>query len=427
MRVSDYRFSVTREPLKRPFSFKGGSFTEKWITVTSVTGENGARATGIGGLAVLWSDSRVFAEHSEVGGNLLMSAIAEYGVRCVQQSEMQLGASTPIDVQEAILPAVAEYARSITGRRDVRKTLILNSLVSLDIALWKLYAAALGITDFDRMIPAAFAGVFAERHHALAHVPLVTYGMESGDVVDMARRGTRVFKIKLGQSGSQSEMLEKDKQRLSQIHSALGSEIGGSGAAPLYYLDANGRYESMEHLLRLLDHIDRLGALGQVLLLEEPLVPGCEVDVSMLPVTVAGDESVEGPEDVERLADLGYSAFAIKPAGKSLSASLRAAGLANGRGLPCFVADSACVPLLVDWNKNVAARLAALPGLDMGLLESNGADHYRNWQAMLDAHPCSGARWIEPTNGFYALDGDFYDRSACALDGCGRYEALLPE
>jgi len=411
----------------RPFSFKGASFTEKWITVTSLTGENGVRATGIGGLAVLWSDSRVFAEHSEVGGNLLMSAIAEYGVRRVQQSGVQLGASTPIDVQEAILPAVAEYARRITDRRDVRKTLILNSLVSLDIALWKLYAAAHEITGFDRMIPAAFAGVLPERHHVLAHVPLVTYGMETSDVADMARRGTRVFKIKLGQPGSQSEMLEKDKQRLAEIHSALAAEIGGSAATPLYYLDANGRYECAEDLIRLLDHLDRLGALEQVLLLEEPLSPGSEVDVSRLPVTVAADESVEGPEDVERLADLGYGAFAIKPAGKTLSASLRAARVANERGLPCFVADSACVPLLVEWNKNVAARLSALPGLDIGLLESNGADHYRNWRAMLDAHPCSGARWIEPTNGLYALDRDFYDRSACALDGCGRYEALLPE
>jgi L-alanine-DL-glutamate epimerase-like enolase superfamily enzyme len=299
------------------------------------------------------------------------------------------------------------------------------------------------------MIPEAHAGALSERHRALAHVPLVTYGIGADEVARMARRGTRIFKIKLGQPGTQEEMLRKDMERLTAIHEAVGAgarraagspgagtgaahspgapDVPGSGGPPLYYLDANGRYENKDTLKRLLDHLDRIGALCRVVLLEEPFPAANNIDVSDLPVTVAGDESVEGPEDIRRLAGLGYRAFAVKPAGKTLSASLEAARAARKRGLPCFVADSACVPLLVEWNKNVAARLGPLPGLDYGILESNGADHYRNWDAMLEAHPCAGASWVEPADGFYTLDSSFYDTSACVLENCGRYEALLPE
>ena len=106
---------------------------------------------------------------------------------------------------------------------------------------------------------------------------------------------------------------------------------------------------------------------------------------------------------------LGYSAFALKPAGKTLSMTLRMAAEAHRRGAPCFVADSACPPILVDWNKNVAARLAPLPGLATGLLESNGPQHYRNWQRMLREHPCHGAPWLSAANGVFDLGRDFYD------------------
>jgi L-alanine-DL-glutamate epimerase-like enolase superfamily enzyme len=428
MRIVDYRFTVSREPLLRPFAFKGGSFTEKWITVTSLRGDDGSSVTAIGALDPLWSDARVFGDHSEVGGNIVMAAVAEQAARAAVGRTVGRADRTPLDVQDAIFDEVTEYAVAITGRYDVRRTFVLNALTSLDLALWKLHAHALGSTTFDQMLPGEYAHALPARHDEVAHVPLVTYGIGVDELSAMAARGTFVFKIKLGQEGSQAEMLDKDAQRVSDIHRALGSPSGG-GAGPgsvAYYLDANGRYESRERVQRLLEQIDREGALDQVVLLEEPFPREVQAEASDLPVRLAGDESVESEADVERLADQGFRAIAIKPAGKSLSASLRAARAARRRGMDTFVADSACVPQLVDWNLNVAARLPAVSGLQWPLLESNGADHYRNWQAMLDAHPCAGSSWLVPEQGSYRLDREFYLGAGCVLGSAGSYEELLP-
>ena len=71
IQIQRYAFNFEREPFVRPFHFKGGFFTEKWILVTSLEAASGVRATGIGGTAVLWSDPAVFFAHSETGGNIL--------------------------------------------------------------------------------------------------------------------------------------------------------------------------------------------------------------------------------------------------------------------------------------------------------------------------------------------------------------------
>ena len=63
-----------REPLIRPFGFKGGYMTEIWQTVALLRSASGTRKIGLGTQSVLWSDAQVFAAHSESGGNALMFA-----------------------------------------------------------------------------------------------------------------------------------------------------------------------------------------------------------------------------------------------------------------------------------------------------------------------------------------------------------------
>ena len=91
--------------------------------------------------------------------------------------------------------------------------------------------------------------------------------------------------------------------------------------------------------------------------------------------------------------------------------SLKIAKIAYEKNIPCFCADLTVNPILVDWNKNVAARLAPLPGMKVGVLESNGHQNYKNWQKMIEQHPMSGASWIQPQNGIFNLDQSFYDNS----------------
>src|SRR5690606_22546683 len=106
-----------------------------------------------------------------------------------------------------------------------------------------------------------------------------------------------------------------------------------------YYLDANGRYDSIERVMRLMDHADKIGALDQILLLEEPFPEEVKLDVARLPVIVAADESAHSDHDcLERIA-LGYRAIALKPIAKTMSMSLKIARLAHEKNVACFCAD----------------------------------------------------------------------------------------
>jgi L-alanine-DL-glutamate epimerase-like enolase superfamily enzyme len=403
IRFQNYGFAIQREPFLRPFHFKGDSFNEKWLNITSLYPSGGSgdpfekRQTTIGGNAVLWSDPAVFSSYSETGGNLVMALMAE---RAVQLSRGK-AFPDPIAAIQELIPQLHAFGQAVTGRADLRPTFTLNSAVSLDFALWKLYAANEGIEVFSKLIPPEHRNVFPARQRAVARIPLITYNLPSKDLLDLVEEGHFLLKIKIGQAGSQRRMLEKDLERLEQIHRLLRdkrTEQTDSGRLA-YYLDANGRYEGKETLLTLLSGLEKMGALDQVVLLEEPFADDREFDVRDLPVRVAADESLHGIEDVRRKIGIGYGAIALKPAGKTLSMSILMAAEAHKQGVPSFVADSACVPLLLDWNRNVAAHLPPFPGLASGILESNGAQNYKNWAALINDHPCAGAPWLEPKGG----------------------------
>ena len=405
--ISNADLEIAREPLTHPFGFKGGAFNEKWLCRVQLESEAGVRASGLGGLAILWSDAAVFRAHTETGGNLLMACMLERALLLARDMRFE----SPPDLLDQLIEPVHEYGKTITGNSGLRKTFTLNALVALDNAAWALYARALGTRDFDRVIPPSFRPALSHRHRVVACIPLISYAVSLDEVRKLVSQGFFVLKIKIGAPGDPKEMLAADMKRISDIHQAVGGAVTPhtEDGRVRYYLDANGRYENSEDLRRLLARAREIGMADRIILLEEPFAETRNLPVDDLGVRVAADESIHTVADVRRKLELGYSAFALKPAGKTLSMTLRMAAEAHRRGAPCFVADSACPPILVDWNKNVAARLAPLPGLATGLLESNGPQHYRNWQRMLREHPCHGAPWLSAANGVFDLGRDFYD------------------
>ena len=81
---------------------------------------------------------------------------------------------------------------------------------------------------------------------------------------------------------------------------------------------------------------------------------------------------------------------------------------------------------LVDWNKNVAARLAPWPGFeDVGLMENNGHQNYRDWSEMMHYHPYSDAPWVTAQDGVSALGETFYEQSAGIYTPSEHYQALF--
>jgi L-alanine-DL-glutamate epimerase-like enolase superfamily enzyme len=222
-------------------------------------------------------------------------------------------------------------------------------------------------------------------------------------------------------------MLEKDKKRIEAIHRAIGdieTPHTADGVIP-YYFDANGRYEKKETLLKLLDHIRKIKAFDRIAIMEEPFPEEFENDVTDLGIRLAADESAHTDADAEKRIQMGYGAIAVKAIAKTLSMTLKIVKTAHENNVPCFCADLTVNPILVDWNKNVAARLTPFPGLGLGLLETNGHQNYKNHEQMVSYHPCAGAPWMETKKGVFYLDDDFYQKSGGIFMPSPHYLALF--
>jgi L-alanine-DL-glutamate epimerase-like enolase superfamily enzyme len=411
-----------REKLVRPFGFKGGYLTECWQVASKILSGSGLSKIGIATQNVLYADASLFAQHSEAEGNALMYILVNEALRLVTKTPF----TDPVELLEKILPSLMEAGKKLTGS-DLNINFVYNALISVDNAAWLLYAAENNFTSTDAMIPAEYRQALQHHNDKIAIMYQVPYGMPIEELKTAAQQGYFVIKIKTGFPGSQATMLEADMQRLTLIHQALKDfrTHQTKNGKLIYTMDSNARYEKKETLLRYLDHAKKIGALNQVLLYEEPFVETNDEDVKDVGIIIAGDESVHDEAGALRRLGQGYSAIVLKGIAKTLSLSMKIARLAYEHKVPCLCADLTVNPILIDWNKNLAARLLPFPGIGMGLLETNGNMQYRNWQTMMSYHPAAGASWTKVKNGIFELDKDFYDRSGGIFEPSPHYTAMF--
>lgn len=411
---------VEKEPLLTAFGFKGNALTCLWQIAARMESEKNV-GVGLGLQSVLWSDANVFKTYGEADSNEMMFSVTKYALSLVAGREF----ADPGELLDAIFPEVYAYAKKVTKMEGVSKTFVLNALVPVDFAAWQLYLKEEGKAGFDDI--ATFDG---ERQEKLANVPLITYGALVSDVVRMAKNNTPLFKIKIGsdpdKDGDYGKMLAWDKNRLLEIHTAL-KDIRTSHTEDgriLYYLDANGRYDSKERLLDLLDFCRENGFLDRIILLEEPFAEENHVFVGDLPVCVAADESVHDMEALEERYALGYKALTLKPIAKGLTMSARMHAFAKAHGMVSFCADLTVNPVMVSWNQCVAARLCRLAGMKVGVVESNGGQNYVNWEQMKSYHPAYPAAYITDRDGVFELDEAFWSTSAAIKETGAYYDKL---
>ena len=160
-----------------------------------------------------------------------------------------------------------------------------------------------------------------------------------GEIKAAVDQGYFFMKIKIGQPGTQAEMLEKDMARLTEIHKSIGdvrTPHSKSGKLP-YYFDANGRYERKETLMRLLDHAKKIGAFDQIAIIEEPFDEKMEIDITDIPVRIAADESAHTEKDALKRIQMGYKAIALKAIAKTLSMTMKIARWHMKIMFPVFV------------------------------------------------------------------------------------------
>lgn len=419
IQVTQTSSNFEREKLIRPFGFKGGYLTELWQTAVQLKSPSQS-AIGIATQSVLYGDAALFSSYSEAGGNALMYALTEKALHLVKTTPF----ATPPELIDSIKPQLMQEAIALTGRKDLNINFLLNALVSVDNAAWLLYAAENGFADFSAMMPEPFRKALSHKNKRVGVLFQVPYGMPPAEIARAVEQGYFLIKIKTGQPGTQSEMLAKDMERLSEIHHVLKDMRTPHTADGklLYTMDSNARYASKDSLLRLLDHARRIGAFSQILFIEEPLEEKNDDSVSDTGVRIGADESVHDEAAARRRIQQGYGLMVLKGIAKTLSESIRIARLAHDHDLPCICADLTVNPILIDWNKNLAARVSPYPGLNMGIIETNGDMNYRNWSDMLGYHPGAGASWSQVRNGVFELNDDYYRRSGGIFEPSRHYQ-----
>lgn len=422
IRIKNVDSNFEREPLI-PYRFKGSAITEGWQIAAYLESDSGIHKIGIGGQGILWSDSKVFAAHSAAGGNALMYAMSERALQIMKENSF----THPMELLDDLLPEVYAYGKQITGNPDLRKTFALNALVCVDNAAWLLYAAENNILQFDDLIPAAYKPGLSYHHNKVASMPSFSVGADVKKIKAAADAGYFIMKLKTGSAGTQKEMLEKDIAFLTAVHTAIGhyeTPYTKSGKIP-YYFDANERYDEKETLLRFLDHAKKIGAFDQIAVVEEPFGERNDVHVGDMGVTIAADESAHTVEDAAKRIEQGYGAIAVKAIAKTLSMTMKITQLAHEKKVPCFCADLTVNPILVDWNKNIAARLAPFPNISIGLQETNGHQYYKNWNTMMSYNPSAGATWTNTQHGVYVTDESFYKESGGIFKTSPHYEEMF--
>lgn len=429
MKIKSSRLSFVREPLAAPFGFKGAYLTELWQVIVDISTEDYS-GLGLGVQSVLWSDAGIFSAYGQEEGNHLMLDTSRYALELLRGREL----AYPPEMLSEIFPQVYAYAVERTGKANLRPTFVLNSLVAVDHALWQLWARKNGSENLPALLTWEHSCPLQHREEKLSCIPLASYNTPPRQILSLADEGAFLIKIKIGSDpegdGDREKMLNWDMARLSQIHDLLKArttEHSNSGHI-LYYLDANGRYDSPERLLRLIDHADFIGALERIVLLEEPFPEGNDFELRSIPLRLAADESIHSAADTFRLIEQGYSAIALKPIAKTLSVSLDILSAAHHKNIPCFCADLTVNPALVELNKNIAGRIDPLPGLKIGVLESNGAQNYKNWDKMCTYHPLFGTGYdFLPKGGIFRLSEDFYRHCGGIFTDAPEYKKHLRE
>ena len=405
--IENTNISLIIEPLIQPFGFKGMQVSELWQTIAKIqTADHTAVCPST--QSVLWADENVFSLYTKDDANLMMYHTTERALKFLKGKTFE----RPDELIKSMIPELWEYANAICGVK-VKETFVLNALVCVDLALWSIYALENGLDSFDAIIPEDTRQAMSERHASLAHIPLVSYNVGEKEIRRLLDNGTSLMKIKVGKE------IFWDKNRLLEVHSLAKDRetpLTQSGRV-MYYLDANGRYKQTE-LDALLDFADKEHMLDRIATVEEPFPEDDETDVSEYPVAINADESAHSAEALRERIALGYRSVALKPIAKTLSVSFEMVKAMHEAGGSCLCADLTVNPLLAEWNKQFAARIAPLPGMKAGCVEVNGDENYMRWNEQIKKLP-KGLSYSEPRKGAFECGPRFYSKSGLLFEQNG--------
>ncbi|MFQ9681522.1 MAG: hypothetical protein ACLRZH_16775 [Ruthenibacterium lactatiformans] len=256
----------------------------------------------------------------------------------------------------------------------------------MDFALWQLWNAKRGNGTFDALC-ASFCPELTNREKELGSIPLITYHTPEDELHALLEDGAFLLKVKIGsdpeKNGDPEAMLAWDIGRLRTVHTAAAgfttpyTECG----RPVYYLgqrplSGQGISAALSGCCGQDGRAGAHRAAGGAVCGDRP------EPVHGLPVRVAGDEC---PQRTGRcLPDPGIRLFGHRLQTHCKNAVRHAGDGARGaekrRGVLLRGPDGAACAL--DWNMSLAARLPRVPGLRVGVVESNGPQNYTDWRRL---------------------------------------------
>jgi len=432
--------------------FAGGkmtSFSQKAVALQDDQGNVGA---AIGTFNPLWCDgnsyrklqNRYGPERGEDLANWCMSQTTDFAL------QMALGLnSSPMQMLDEILTDAHDHHQRIMHESGLPLTSTLNALVPFDIANYVLDAMRSGHANFYEMIPDEYKQWFSHTVDRVAVIPLVSYGIEKEGIEALINDGYRIFKTKMGsydnryEFGSEEdmrEMVRKDCEKASLVYDLiknLKTDLTENGEVPMY-LDFNGRLGAGDKAVQRLDEYIRFakqkGFFERVIVWEEPFADMKRVskdvysELRKAGVRVVADECAHTAKDVKDLLELGVRGFALKPAAKTYSETIRMINVieeyngtaAGDEQAYYFCADLTVVPWLVDANLQFTARSAPWPGLTKGvrMLESNWKQHYPDSYSVMQRYTPSLAV-MQEKNGVFTLDEQWYQGGGSLLHAHG--------
>ena len=90
IQVTRFSSHFEREPLIKPFGFKGNMISNAWQVAVMLESDEGIKKIGLSTQSVLWSDPSVFVEHSEDDGNALMYSITQYALKLIKDTSYRI-------------------------------------------------------------------------------------------------------------------------------------------------------------------------------------------------------------------------------------------------------------------------------------------------------------------------------------------------
>lgn len=406
MRVMRGAFNLFKEEYLKPYIFKGDSVNGKWIAKTAITDESGVEGAAVGGFAVLWSDPGVYNSHTEMGGNIMMAACLEKAVNTIVNREYTHVEEAMDDVFERVF----NYGKLITENEGLNKTFVLNSMVSLDLALWVLWKKLNSMGNFKEVFEEKL-NTKAVCANQVAVSPVVAKNTGDEEIESLLKEGFFVLKCKMGSGCAEDDAaLFLRADNIGRNYSTSMTESGHIS----YVLDLNGRYKDKDKLKQLLDIIDKKSDLGKILTVEEPFEK--PIDVSEFPVIITADESVFDKDSVDLASQMGYGGVAVKPAGKTLTKSFEMTLAAFANGMHTFVADNSATPEILEPNRNFASLLPPFPGLKVPLIEVNGFQLYKRWDFLVEEHERKYGSRGKPVGGMLVQDEEYFKTSGGLFD-----------